>query len=88
MIRQPGSSSNLQRLASLLYESQPTVPVAVCRSYQSELPIFVTDELAGQAVDRDFGGLVDHLDICPICLREYLTLTKLMGNALLDEGNL
>lgn len=88
MIQRPDSSSNLQRLAGLLYEPLLTLPVDACRRYQSELPIFVTDELAGQAVDRYFGSLADHLDICPNCLREYVALTELMGNALLGEGNL
>ena len=87
MTHQSQSSSNLQRLAGLLREPQTSSPIDVCRRYQSELPLFVTDELAGRVVEQYFGGLADHLDRCPNCLREYVTLAELMNNALLDVGN-
>ena len=85
MIQQPGPSSNLKRLARLLREPQVTIPADFCGYCQSELPIFVSDELAGQPVDRYALSIADHLDVCPNCLREYVVLAELAGNALLGE---
>ena len=83
MSQQRDPSSNLQRLARLLREPQLTVLVSFCGDCQSVLPIFVSDELAGQPVDRHFGNIANHLDVCPDCQREYVALAELMSNALL-----
>lgn len=85
MIQQPGPSSNLKRLTRLLRAPQVTIPADFCGYCQSELPIFVSDELAGQPVDQYSLDIANHLDVCPICLGEYVVLAELADNALLGK---
>ncbi len=56
-----------------------------CTVCQEALPLFVTDELAGEPVDHLYPALAYHLDICPRCLHEYESLAELTAAALLGE---
>jgi hypothetical protein len=50
---------------------------AECRHCQEALPLFISDELAGLAVDELYRETAVHLDICPFCLAEYEELSRL-----------
>lgn len=77
------SQSHLKQLARQLGEIQPArIPAASCRHCQDELPLFISDELAGQPVDEVYPAVAYHLDICPPCLHEYVELARLTVAAL------
>lgn len=77
------SQSHLKQLARQLGEDQPArVPAAFCRHCRSEIPLFISDELAGQPVDEIYPEVTYHLDICSQCLHEYVELTRLTAAAL------
>ncbi len=70
-------------LASLAcLETGPFCPIC-----QDALPLFVTDELAGQPVDRLYPDIACHLDICTACLHEYQTLAEWTIAALFGESD-
>ncbi|MCA9950128.1 MAG: hypothetical protein KDE48_10810 [Anaerolineales bacterium] len=72
-----------QRLALQLRRPYMTVACGLC---QAQLPVFITDELAGLAVDELYPQTADHLDICPDCLTEYTELVQMAYAAFgLDE---
>jgi len=77
------SQSHLRQLVLQLREDQHArVPATFCRHCQDELPLFISDELAGQPVDEVYPALAYHLDICSPCLHEYVELTRLTAAAL------
>ncbi|MBU1662373.1 MAG: hypothetical protein KKD28_12980 [Chloroflexi bacterium] len=79
------SQSHLRQLVQQLREAQPArVPAAFCRHCQDELPLFISDELAGQPVDEVYPEVAYHLDICSPCLHEYVELAQLTASALFD----
>ena len=56
-----------------------------CATCRGKLPLFVTDELAGDNADALYPEVAFHLDICPTCLDEYESLSHLLNAALFDE---
>ena len=84
-----GRPSNIQRLAQQVRESfMDGVPDVFCAQCRTELPVFVSDELAGRPVDAQHSDMAHHLDVCSACLGEYEALAKLMVNALHNEDRL
>ena len=65
----------------------PQAPGALvsCQFCQEEIPLFVSNELAGQPVDELFPEIANHLDTCEQCLLEYEALSRLMIAALFGE---
>lgn len=57
------------------------LPAEPCRRCQEALPGFVSDEMAGLAVDEMYAETAVHLDICPACFHEYEALTALAWTA-------
>ncbi len=53
-----------------------------CPTCRDKLPLFVTDELSGENVDRLYPDITFHLDVCPACLEEYESLSLLLNMAL------
>lgn len=72
-----------RRLAQQL---QVPNPAANCGRCLDELPFFVSDEVAGRAVDDVYPAVAEHLDFCPNCLQAYLTLSRLLQEALSEVG--
>jgi hypothetical protein len=66
-----------QLMAQLRLPYPPPQAVALCAQQAARLPLFITDELAGQPVDLLYPETAQHLDICPDCLAEYESLSKL-----------
>lgn len=62
-------------------------PAEDCQRCQKSLPLFVSDEMAGLAVDELYPNTAVHLDICPACLQEYEALAGLAYGALVDLEN-
>ena len=58
---------------------------AFCAACRDKLPLFVTDELAGENVDTLYPDVAFHLDVCPACLDEYESLARLLTAAFFDE---
>ena len=82
----PRGRSPLARLYRLLTEAPINrVTTELCAHYQSELPLFVTDELAGLDMDEMYPDMAHHLDICVACLYEYAELAELSADALLGK---
>ena len=77
----------LQYLA-LQLELQPVQDNASsdCTYCQEKLAFFVSDELAGFAVDDIYADIAAHLDLCESCLQEYRDLSELAAKALFDLG--
>lgn len=76
----------LRTLARQLLAPPPALDAPhFCASCRDALPIFITDELAGEPVDSLYPETAYHLDLCPDCLQEYLTLSALTLAALFDE---
>lgn len=67
----------------LAEQLQTTYPEVSCRRCLEELPLFVSDEVAGRAVDDLYPAVADHLDLCSDCLQEYVDLSQLLRQALL-----
>lgn len=78
---------NTQVLGQQLHElrKQP-FPLSFCASCQVDLPLFVSDELAGMAVDTLYREIAYHLDLCLVCQMEYESLATLTTNSLYGEG--
>lgn len=62
-------------------------PAEDCQRCRESLPLFVSDEMAGQAVDDLYPETAVHLDLCPACFQEYEALAGLAYAALYDLGN-
>ena len=58
-----------------------------CHQCQAQLPLFISDELAGQPVGELYPDIAYHLDLCPVCLPEYEALARLTAAALYSEEN-
>lgn len=80
-----GALSPLQRLALQLQMPDTS---AACRACELQLPLFVTDELMGLAVDDLYPQTAVHLDICPDCLTEYLELVHMAHDALNQDEDI
>ena len=65
----------------------PTGVPSFCQRCQEELPLFVSDEVAGRPVDDLYPEIAYHLDLCENCLVEYGELAHLTSSALFREGN-
>ncbi len=72
-----------RRLARQLRAPEPG---AACGRCLDELPLFVSDEVAGRAVDDVYPAVAEHLDLCPDCLQAYVTLSRLLQEALSEAG--
>lgn len=57
-----------------------------CDRYLEALPLFVSDEVAGRAVDGLYPAVADHLDVCEACLEAYVGLSRLVRAALAGDG--
>jgi len=64
-----------------IHETQTTF----CTQYQAELPLFITDELAGCPVDELYPEVAFHLDLCSTCRQEYIELAELTTTAMYGE---
>jgi hypothetical protein len=62
-------------------------PSQHCRAYQSQLPVFIADELARLPVDRLYPQVTNHLNLCPFCLHAYEELSQLTSAALWGEDS-
>jgi hypothetical protein len=60
------------------------LPAAHCQLCQETLPVFVSDEMAGLAVDDLYPATAVHLDICPTCFQDYRELVGLAMSAFYD----
>ncbi|MCZ7674286.1 MAG: hypothetical protein M5U34_47720 [Chloroflexi bacterium] len=74
--------------AALSLPPLPRLSSEHCLSCQAALPLFITDEMAGLAVDALYPQTAVHLDICPTCAHEYEALTFLTRTAFYDEDTL
>lgn len=72
-----------QRLATQLSTSYSE---AACDHCLDELPLFVSDELAGRPVDDVYPAVADHLDVCADCLQEYVALSQLLRQVFAGDG--
>jgi uncharacterized protein with PIN domain len=53
-----------------------------CQLCRATLPLFISDELAGHDVDERYPETAEHLERCPDCLEEYVSLSSLATAAL------
>jgi hypothetical protein len=78
-------SPRTQLVAALNLPPLPRLSSEHCLNCQAELPLFITDEMAGLAVDTLYPQTAVHLDICPTCAHEYQALVFLTQIAFYDE---
>lgn len=78
--------NNVQLLRRQLHEPlRAPLPTPFCPTCQAALPLFVSDELAGLAVDTLYPQIAYHLDFCTNCQIEYETLAVLTSHSLYRE---
>ncbi|MCA9934975.1 MAG: hypothetical protein H6662_06205 [Ardenticatenaceae bacterium] len=77
---------NVQTLRQQLHEpAKRPLSTLFCPTCQANLPLFVSDELAGLDVDTLYPEIAYHLDLCLACQIEYEALSILTENALYRE---
>lgn len=74
----PDTLPSWRRLAAQLRSAMPHT----CSDLSAQLPLFVSDELAGYDVDALYPLVAAALDDCPRCLAEYVDLSRLLKQAL------
>lgn len=62
-----------------------TKPLA-CTHVSVQLPLFISDELAGLDVDALYPQVAAHLDLCTSCMDEYVALSEMLHAALTGTG--
>ncbi|MCL4266945.1 MAG: hypothetical protein KJ069_27445 [Anaerolineae bacterium] len=75
-----------QLLSPLRLPPTGQLPAEACQRCRESLPLFVSDEMVGQAVDDLYPETAVHLDLCPTCFQEYEALAGLAYAALYDLG--
>lgn len=75
----PEALPSWRRLAAQLH---PRVMRHTCSNLSAQLPLFVSDELAGYDVDALYPHVAAALDDCLRCFAEYATLSRLLKQAL------
>ena len=75
----PETLPSWRRLAAQL---RPPIIRHLCSDLSAQLPLFVSDELAGYDVDALYPHVAAALDDCPRCFAEYVALSRLLRQAL------